>query len=54
MEAQAQHDPQKSTFIESEIRSRASADNTNAERRTISAAQLMLKFMMQAKESWVK
>jgi len=48
MEAQGQHDPQKSTFLEREIRGRTSSDNIRVEWRIISVTELLLKFMMQA------
>lgn len=48
MEAQGQHDPQKSNFLEREIRGRTSSDNIRVEQRMISVTELLLKFMTQA------
>lgn len=47
MEAQGQHDPKKSTFLEREVRSKTSSDKIRVGRRMISVTELLLKFMMQ-------
>lgn len=51
MEAQGQHDPQKSTFLKSKIRGGTYSDN-RLEWRVISVTELLLKFMIQAQGFW--
>lgn len=41
MEAQGKHDPQKSIFLESEVKGRISSGNIRVEWRIISAAEFL-------------